>query len=249
MEFALQAAKRGHTVELFEKTDKLGGAFVSAAALSFKEKDRELLAWYERELAASPVTVHMNAEVTDLAALDADEVVVATGAKAARHLRVPGAERAIDAITYLLDQSLAGERVAVIGGGLTGCEIAYELALQGKEPFIVEMQDDLIKVLGVCYANSSMLKELMRYHEVPVYLESQTVEITADTVVLDTPEGRVELPADTVICSIGYEAGTPFDGQPGADSKRVHVMGDAAKVGNLKTAIWAADDLAVELSK
>ena len=249
MEFALQAAKRGHTVELFEKTDQLGGAFIAAAALSFKEKDRDLLAWYERALAASPVTVHMDTEVTDLAALDADEVVVATGAKASRKLRVAGGERAIDAITYLLDQSLAGERVAVIGGGLTGCEIAYELALQGKKPFIVEMQDDLIKVLGVCYANSSMLKELMRYHEVPVYLEAKTTKITDHSVVFETPAGVQEVPADTVICSIGYEAGTPFDGTPGARDKRVHVLGDAAKVGNLKTAIWAADDLAVELSK
>ena len=247
MEFALQAARRGHTVDLYEKTDRLGGAFIAAAALSFKEKDRELLAWFERELAASPVTVHMGTEVTDLAQLECDEVVVATGAKGPRRLRVMGAERAIDATTYLLDQSLAGQDVAVIGGGLTGCEIAYELALQGKRPFIVEMQEDLVKAVGVCYANSSMLRELMRYHEVPVYLESQTKQVTPTSVIIQTPEGTLELPADTVITSIGYEAGSPFEGAEGAHEGHVHVLGDAAKVGNLKSAIWAANDLVVGL--
>ena len=49
--------------------------------------------------------------------------------------------------------------VAVIGGGLTGSEIAYELALQGKQPILVEMKDDLISQKGVCLANSSYLRE------------------------------------------------------------------------------------------
>ena len=246
MEFAIQAAKRGNTVDLYEKSDELGGAFISASVLSFKEKDRELLAWYKRELAASGANVHMNTEVTDLSALDADEIVVATGTKGARHLSIPGAEHAIDAISFLLDQSQAGQKVAVIGGGLTGCEIAYELALQGKEPCIVEMMDDLIAVPGVCYANSSMLRELMRYYQVPVYLNSQTKEIRENSIVVETPEGEVEVPVDTVITSIGYEAGNAFEGQMG---DHVHVIGDAKKVGNLKSAIWDANDLVVELSE
>ena len=245
MEFAIQASKRGHSVDLYEKTDKLGGAFISAAILSFKEKDRELLAWYERELYAHPVNVHMNTEITDLSSLDADEIIIATGSKGARHLRIPGAEKAIDAITFLSDQDLAGEKVAVIGGGLTGCEIAYELALSGKKPCIIEMLDDLIKVKGVCYANSSMLKELMRYYKVPVYLEAKTTEIKDGAVVIETKEGVKEIPADTVITSIGYESGTPFDG---IEDPRIHAVGDAKKIGNLKSVIWGANDLVLELT-
>ena len=95
-------------------------------------------------------------------------IVVATGA-IPRTLSIPGAEKAIGAIDFLLNQELAKETVAVIGGGLTGCEIAYELTLQGKKPFIVEMQDDIVKVLGVCAANSNMLRDLIRYYKIPVY--------------------------------------------------------------------------------
>lgn len=244
METAIQAAKRGHTVDLYEKTGRLGGAFIAAAALSFKEKDKELLEWYERELEKSTVTVHMNTEITDLERLAADEIVIATGAKAPRRLQIPGAERAVDAIDYLLDQSKAGRKVVVIGGGLTGCEIAYELALQGKEPVIVELQDDLVKVPGVCAANSNMLRDLMRYYKVPVYLEAKAKEIREGSVLLETKDGDKEIPADSVITSIGYLAGSPFADKA---NKHVHVIGDAAKVGNLRSVIWSANDLALTL--
>ncbi len=113
METAIQAAKRGHKVDLYEKSDKLGGAFIAAAALSFKEKDKELLEWYARELKKTDVSVHMNTEVTDLNGLAADEIVIATGAKSPRRLQIPGAERAIDAISYLMNQEQVGQKVAV----------------------------------------------------------------------------------------------------------------------------------------
>ncbi len=244
MEFALQAAKRGHTVDLYERTDKLGGVFIAASALSFKEKDKDLLNWYRRQLENSSVHVHMNTEVKSLDDLDADEIVVATGATA-RKLKIPGGELAISAIDYLLDQNKAGQRVAVIGGGLTGCEIAYELALQGKEPVLVEMVDDLIKVKGVCMANSSMLKDLMRYYKVPVYLETSAKAIKNGSIVLETKEGEVELPVDTVITSIGYIS----DNSLGENKGNVHLLGDASHVGNLKTAIWDANDLILQLSE
>lgn len=239
METALEAAQSGHDVTLYEKSEKLGGAFIAAAALSFKEKDKALLEWYETQLKKSNVKVVMNTEITDLSTLEADEIVIATGA-APRGLPIEGAEKAIDAVTYLLDQDCAGENVVVIGGGLTGCEIAYELALQGKKPVVVEMLDDLIKVKGVNMANSTMLKELLRYHKVPVYLETKVKAIRDGSVVLETKDGEKEIPADSVIKSIGYVPGSRFDEKKG---EHVHILGDAAKVGNLKTVIWGANDL------
>jgi len=244
VEFAIQAARRGHNVTLYEKTGRIGGVFNEAAAMDFKEKDKELLAWYERELAKSPVKVCLNTEITDLDAVEADEIIVATGAQP-RRLNIPGAERAIDAASFLKDRSVAGEHVVIVGGGLTGCEIAYQLALDGKKPAIVEMTDDLIKAVGVSAANTTMLRELMRFHQVPVYLESTTEAISGESVRIRTPEGEKELPADTVIVSIGYISSVPFETEGRA---HVHLLGDAGKVGNLKTAIWGANDLVLSLS-
>lgn len=86
----------------------------------------------------------MNTEIKNLSALQADEIIIATGASATRKLRIPGGEKCISAADFLLGKAEVGEKVAIIGGGLTGCEIAYELALRGKKPFIVEMMDDII---------------------------------------------------------------------------------------------------------
>ena len=107
MEAALVCAKRGHKVTLYEKSDKLGGVFIAAAAPSFKEKDRDLIAWYNREMTKYPIDVRTNTEVTDVAALDADEVIIATGA-VANKLPVPGAENAIQAVDYLLGNQPVG---------------------------------------------------------------------------------------------------------------------------------------------
>ena len=243
MEFAIQASRRGHKVTLYEKTGELGGVFIAAAEPSFKEKDKELIAWYKRQLEKYSIEVKLNTEIKSLSDLSADEIVVATGAYA-RKLSVPGGEKAIDAIDYLRHTKEVGETVAVIGGGLTGCEIAYNLALEGKKPFVVEMLDDVIKVVGVNASNTMMLRTLLEYHKIPVYLESQLKEIKDGSVVVNTKEGEKEIAADSVILSIGYNSGAPL---VESKAKNVHVLGDAAQVANLKKVIWAANDLALKI--
>ena len=240
MEAAILCAKRGHSVTLYEKSDKLGGVFIAAAAPSFKEKDRELIAWYIREVSKLPITVKMNTEVTDVKSLDADEIIVATGAKAKR-LPIKGADTAVEAVDYLLGNKTVGERVVVIGGGLTGCEIAYDLFLQGKKPVIVEMQDDLITTPGICLANTSYLRDCFKTNNVPVHLETSVSEIKPDGVVITHKDGTTEtVSADSVILSVGYNPAP-------VATKGVHVIGDAKNVGNLRTVIWGAWDVCMKL--
>ncbi len=242
METARVAALRGHKVTIYEKSDRLGGIFIAAAAPSFKEKDRDLIEWYKRQIAKLPIEVRLNTEIMDLAALDADEIVVATGAVAKR-LPVKGAERAIEACDYLLGKKPVGETVIIVGGGLTGCEIAYDLYLQGKKPVIVEMKNDLIAVKGVCLANSSYLRDFFEANNVPVYLETSLKEVLDNGVLVADKDGRTfTLTGDSVILSIGY---TPAPLAPKA--KNVRLVGDADKVGNLRTVIWKAWDVAMKL--
>lgn len=242
MEAALVCAKRGHKATIFEKTDKLGGVFIAAAAPSFKEKDRALIAWYERELQKYPIEVKLNTEVQKVDELDADEVIIATGALP-KVLPVDGAAYAMDATEYLLGEKTVGENVVIIGGGLTGCEIAYDLYLQGKKPVIVEMKNDLIAVKGVCLANSSFLRDFFAANRVPVYLETTVAEILEDGVVIESKDGKLsKVDADSVIMSVGY---TPAPAAP--KGRHVHVIGDANSVGNLRTVIWNAWDVAMKL--
>jgi len=186
--------------------------------------------------------VKMNTEITDVKALDADEVIVATGAVAKR-IPVKGADTAIEAVDYLLGNKPVGEKVVVIGGGLTGCEIAYDLYLKGKKPTIVEMQDDLITTKGICLANTSYLRDFFKTNKVPVYLETALAEIGTGNVTLKDKEGKTLLvEADSVILSVGYN---PAPVAP--KGRHIHVIGDAAKVGNLRSVIWGAWDVCMKL--
>ena len=242
MEAAILCAKRGHSVTLYEKSGELGGVFIAAAAPSFKEKDRDLIAWYKREMAKQPIEIKLNTEVKDIASLDADEIIIATGATAKR-IPLKGVEAAVEACDYLLGKKEVGERVTVIGGGLTGCEIAYDLYLKGKKPTIVEMQDDLIVTKGVCLANTSFLRDCFKTNKVPVHLETALCEIKDRAVVVRDKEGKTfEIPADSVIMSVGYNP-APIAKKGG----HVHVIGDAAAVGNLRTVIWGAWDVAMKI--
>lgn len=121
-------------------------------------------------------------EVHNLDELDADVVVVASGS-VDQKLRIPGGEHAIDALDYLRGQD-EGEDFVIIGGGLSGCEIAYDLYRKGKRPQIVEAKNDLMAVRGLCLANSSYLRDFFETNKVPVYLESRVEEITEDEVII-----------------------------------------------------------------
>ena len=243
MEAALVCAKRGHTVELYEKSDELGGVFIAAAAPSFKEKDRDLIAWYKRELTKYPtITVHLNSEIKNINELVADEIIIATGSKANR-IPVPGIDKGIQAIDFLRGRAPVGEKVTIIGGGLTGCEIAYELFLQGKHPTIVEMMDDLIVTPGICLANTSFLRDFFKANNVPVHLETKLSEVHDDGVTVTDKEGKTfKIDADNVILSTGYRS-APL----AQKAKHVHVIGDAEKVGNLRSVIWGAWDVCMKL--
>ena len=243
MEAAIVCAKRGHSVTLYEKTNELGGIFIAAAAPSYKEKDKALIAWYKREIAKYPITVNMNTEVTDVNSLGADEVIIATGAVPNR-IPVKGAEKGIEACDFLLGKKQVGEKVVIIGGGLTGCEIAYELYLQGKKPTIVEMQNDLIVSDKICLANTSFLRDFFAANQVPAHLETRLVSIEDDCVwVEDLKYGKqFKIDTDSVILSVGYKP-APLANK----GKHIHVIGDAKAVGNLRTVIWQAWDIAMKL--
>ena len=241
METARVLALRGHKVTLYEKTDNLGGVFIPAASFGFKEKDRDLIAWYIKQIKDAGVEIKLNSEVKDVSLLDAEEVIIATGAKA-RKLRVPGEERTVEAITYLNNRDIVKdkEKIIIIGGSLTGCEIAYELYNSGKQPVIVEMKNDLIAARGVCLANTSYLRDFFKLKKVPVYLNSKVKEITDKGIIATGKDGKeIEIEGDAVITCVGYVS-APLDGKKG------NLVGDCYEVGNVMTVVRRAWDVAMK---
>lgn len=268
MEAARVCAIRGHEVDLFEKTDQLGGMFIAAAAPDYKEDDKKLIEWYKLQLEKLSVHIHFNTEVTKDMTTGYDEIFVATGATE-RKLSTAGfdAENVTYAVDTLLHTKVEGDNVLIVGGGLTGCEIAYSLCKEGKKVTIVEMTDTILNAYGLSAANYNMLMELLDYYKVKV-MKNAVVEKFENGVatVVETEKNEPnnanrakrmfclgsqgekvthEIPADHIVVSIGYQANQKLYEEIKGD--HTYLIGDAKQPTNIMDAIWAAYEIAMNV--
>ena len=243
MEAARVLKLRGHNPVIHEKSGVLGGTFIPASAESYKGKLRDLLTWYRRQMQVLGIEVKLNDEIKDISAFGGAPVIVATGSTARILKKVPGHEKMIEACDWL-NGAESGNTVAVIGGGLTGCEIAYEIALKGKKPVIVEMKDDLVSQKGVCLANSSYLREWFALNKVPTYLETTLKEVKDGSIICTGKDGKdIEIACDSVISCAGYIP-APLVSEK---TKNVYLVGDCLAIGNLRSVIWRAYEVAMKI--
>lgn len=240
MEAARVLKLRGHNPIIYEATDKLGGTFIAASSESYKGKLRDLLKWYIKQINDLGIEVKYNYRVGHLDRFGDNDVIIATGS-IPRKLNIPGFDKTIEACEFLNGKKV-GDKVVVIGGGLTGSEIAYELALQGKQVSIVEMKNDLIAQKGVCLANSSYLREWFELHKVPVYLNTALKEVKDNEVICIKDNKEISIECDSVISSVGY-----ISAPIAKESKKVKLVGDCKEVGNLRSVIWRAYEVAMKI--
>ena len=244
MECALVLKKRGHKPVLFEKTNELGGLFLTASAMSFKENDKELIEWYKKEVAKQGIDIRFNTEVTDLGTMRGfDEIIVATGSVPRTMPMIPGFEKTMSFTELLKEKKEVGDKVLFFGGGQSSCEAAYDLILQGKHPIIVEYAGDLVAAQATCLANTSFLRDAMEYHKVPTYLHSTITEIHDGGVTVKGQDGKTfEVACDNVINGIGF-----VPAPVGDKGRHVHRVGDCVAIGNLRTVIWRAWDVCMKI--
>ena len=129
MAFALQAAQRGHQVTLYEAAPEIGGQFNIARLIPGKSEFSETLRYFRHELAAAGVTVQTGSRVTADQLSDADEVVLATGIQP-RTPDIPGIDHpsVLSYLEVLRDKRPVGKRVAIIGAGGIGFDVAEYLS-------------------------------------------------------------------------------------------------------------------------
>ena len=247
MECALVLKQRGHIPTIFEKTNELGGLFLTASAMTFKENDKELIRWYLKEIEREGIDVRLNTEVNDLGTMRGfDEIIVATGSVPRTMPGIKGFEKALTFTQVLKDKVDVGDKVLFLGGGQSSCEAAYDLLLNfGKHPIIVEYAGDLVAAQATCLANTSYLRDAMEYHKVPVYLHSTVTEITdKGCTVKNVQTGETFfVECDSVVNGIGFVP-TPVGGK---DNKNAHRVGDCVAIGNLRTVIWRAWDVCMKI--
>ena len=244
VEAALVLKQRGHKPVIFEKTDRIGGLFLTASAMSFKENDKALITWYENEVKKQGLDIRFNTEINDLGTVRGfDEIIVATGA-VPRKMVIPGFEKCLTFTQLLREKYPVGDKVLFFGGGQSACEAAYEMIKQGKHPMIVEFAKDLVPAQNVCLSNASFLRDAMEFHKVPVYLEHTIREIKDKTAVVASKDGKnvFEIEYDNIVNGIGF-----VPAPVGGKAKNVHRVGDCVTIGNLRTAIWRAWDVAMKI--
>lgn len=248
MEAARVCAIKGHNVNIYEKGYKLGGNIIPGGVPDFKEDDRALVKWYEKQLTDLDIEINLNAKVNKDIVLNEnpDTVIVATGSTPII-LDIPGINdnNVLTASDVLLDEDKAGDEIIVIGAGLVGCETALWLRQKGKKVTVIEASSEILGgPHSMPFMNYDMLKDLLNYDGVDIKTNTTVKSINNEGVLIETKEGEISLKADTVVMAVGYKPQRELYKELEKEIGDVYLLGDARKVKNIMHAIWDSYEVA-----
>lgn len=235
---AVTAAKRGHDVTLCEASDSLGGAIRYAKHVPFKKYLDDYLHYLIRQVGRAGVQVRLGARVThDLAeSLAPDVLIAAVGARPIVP-KLPGMDlphvvmggKAHEVIGTL------GQRVAIIGGGLVGTELAIHLADLGKRPVVLEMRSDYAVDSNPQHKNAI---HWQKEHLIDFRLNTRVTAVTPEGLeAVDQAGQPVFVPADSVVVAVGYRADETQVEALRFTAPEFHWIGDCYRPGKVGDAV------------
>ena len=250
LEAAHVAALRGHDVTLFEKTTTLGGQLSIACVPPRKEEMRRAAQDLIHAVCNAGVHLCMGQTRTAEQLKDAgfEAVINAVGAHSAAP-RIPGIDsvNVADAWKVLAGEQQVYGTVAVIGGGMVGCETAEYLAARGCKVSVIEMMDKI--AAGESTTILPTLLENYKTYGVEQYPSHKVKEFRMDAVVCENKDGaEVTIPCDYIVLAMGARS-NEFDAAAlEAASIPVYSIGDAAgKAADISNAIRTGYDTACQL--
>jgi len=239
MEAAMAAARRGHDVEVFEKTDRVGGQFYTASLPPHKNEMAQFVAWQKKQLADLGVPVHLGCALTEEIVREQkpDAVIVATGSvPLIPDIIGSGNDNVFTAHTILEGKAEAGRRVAVIGGGMVGAETAGFLASRDKDVTLVEMLPQV--AADVAAPVRYFLMKHLKEKKVRVQVNATVREINGAGLVIETGGRQEQLgPFDTIVFAAGLMPANPLSTKISGMVPEVITVGDAVKIGKALEAI------------
>ena len=250
LEAARVAALRGHDVTLFEKTTSLGGQLNIACVPPRKEEMRRAAQDLIRAVCNAGVHLCMGQTRTaeQLQEAGFEAVINAVGAHSAAP-RIPGFDgvNVADAWKVLAGEQQVYGTVAVIGGGMVGCETAEYLAARGCKVSVIEMMDKI--AAGESTTILPTLLENYKTYGVEQYPSHKVKEFRMDAVVCENKDGaEVTIPCDYIVLAMGARS-NEFDAAAlEAANIPVYAIGDAAgKAADISNAIRTGYDTACQL--
>lgn len=228
MEAAITARQRGFDVELWERSDRLGGTLWPAGGPDFKSDIIRLIDAMALQCEKLGVVVRLGKEATPevLADVRVDKIVLATGSTPAVP-PIPGIENAIPAVDYLTHKVEAGRNVVIIGGGLAGTESACDIAPKAESVTIVEMLPDILLASAECLNNDQHLRKMVAQRGVRVVAGARVTAVTADSLTYEKDGETVTLACDCVLNAAGFKASDQLEDACLAVCEEVAVVGDA----------------------
>lgn len=253
MQAALTSVERGHEVVLYEMENVLGGTLNHATDLSFKKDLKNYLEWIVRQTEKCGARIVLGTEVTPevVAKENPDNLIIAVGATPFIP-NIPGVDMAHVHWAGDVDcgRVAVGQKVVVVGGGLTGAESALALAMEGKDVTLLEMQGPEMLLNGSSLINKFSLQSLLMKNRVKVVAHTKLEAIEAGQIkTINHKLMWKNIEADTVVLALGMKPR-----RASIDRLRhclpeteVYIIGDGHQVGNVYTAVHAGFDVAVEL--
>ncbi len=249
MSAAVTAAQRGHEVILMEKTGALGGILRFTLHDMLKTDLRGLMQYYIYETERMNIEIQYHTEATAelLEQTGADAVIVAAGSHPLTP-PVPGlSENAVHVLDIYQHGMSIGENVAIIGGGLAGCETAVELGSQGKRVAIIEQQPSLAPEAN--WMQLEGMKVPIREYGIEIHTNTTCVEVLPDRVRAESKErGKIEIEADTIIYALGMKGNSEIYEALRNTAADVVAVGDCKKARRVKEAIWESYFAAIDLA-
>lgn len=239
LEAARVAAKKGHSVTLFENAIKLGGQLNIANVPPRKSEIDRAVEDLAHAIHCEGVTLRMGEMATtqSVLALAPDAVIVAVGAS-----NFIPAIQGVDGVNVrnawkvLAGEQAVSGRVVVVGGGMVGCETAEYLAEQGCQVSVVEMSDKIASEVGMTVLPTML--EFFKNHAIAQFTGHKVINIRANEVICENQDGQpVKIPCDYVVMASGARS-VKFDTAQLTD-KGISVVeiGDCRQVANISHAI------------
>lgn len=257
MAFAWVAAKRGHQVVCYEKTDKIGGQFRLAGIPPCKDELLGVMKYLQRMNEKYGVELKRNTEVTPelITREKPDAVILATGATPLVP-PIPGIDnpRFVNSYDLLDGKCTVGQKVLVVGGGLVGVETADYIADRGSEVTIIEYKPDLA-MDEQTYVRMFLMKRL-EAHNVKSVCNAKVQRFTDTGVIYEnvsSQNGTISSSVkhldgfDSVVIAMGHKSYNPLETEIKNSATEVYVLGDAKKAGLAMEAIREAVECAVKI--
>jgi NADH:flavin oxidoreductases, Old Yellow Enzyme family len=251
MQAAIIATNRGHNVSIYEKSDHLGGHLLEASKPDYLKKDiKVLLEWFERQIKKLNIKVLLNSEfeLNSIKNENPDVIIVATGSKC-KIPQIPGVDKknVCTTVELLLEKKKATGKVAIIGGGLEGCETAVWLASKGSKVVIIEQLNQILN--NIHRANRTMLLDLLEDKNVEIHTNSEVIQIEDNQIVLKNNDGsNTYIDCNTVVLAVGLEPENEvYKALLKEGFQDLYNIGDSSQPRKIANAVWEAYMLAAKL--